>query len=239
MKHQFSKNPKIQKYIIPKNIEDRMIRCKVCQSTPLLGFNYSNNIVQLDFICPYGHQGTDDFFKVLEENRQREKSVSQLLLIDNKQNSKKKDLNSLLLKEMEKKSFREELSEGKKNIEYLLKKYKNLTNDDLVLALKNFKKLTEQQIHFCLDLLVIYEEKLKSNLLNYEIIQNVRNIIHCRQYDNFSEEFSTDKAIKFFINPHNSLLKESRLEIQINEDTLPLTKSLVQFRDKEGRLIKK
>ena len=93
--------------------------------------------------------------------------------------------------------------------------------NDFKNSYKNFKILNENQINFCKDLINCYEYLSENNALNYEVIHNIKNIIHFKQLqykidDDFNILTKFQKYKSFVSNNYNCILERSLNKLNID-----------------------
>ena len=113
----------------------------------------------------------------------------------------------------------QKIKEFKVNISQIIKQLRNQV-ENIIKGLENFQKLNEYELELANDVLKMYEKSNNISSLNYEIIQNLKNILRFNNcFDNFTEikkSYSLNEKIQkitlFLQNTENYLLKESSID---------------------------
>ena len=85
--------------------------------------------------------------------------------------------------------------------------------EDIIKHFKRYKEINEIEIKFLKDLLNIYESNLREGKINYQIIQNIKNIQFNDikiGFNGFKILFLKDSFIRALNKKNNYIIKESK-----------------------------
>ncbi len=94
----------------------------------------------------------------------------------------------------------------------MIKEIKNY-EEDIINHFKRYKEINEIEIKFLKDLLNIYESNMKEGKINYQIIQNIKNIQFNDikiKFDKFKISLLKHSFIRALNKKDNYIIKESK-----------------------------
>ena len=137
------------------------------------------------------------------------------------------NLDKFKLNEKEIQEYEEKINDIENNFKTFFKKIKDVYEEfekyqiNFINSIIRYKNINELLINFCKNLLEGYKEVNYENILNFEIIQNIKNIFNFKSIDveidkNFHILSKIQKYYSFMNNNYNCILERSKTFINID-----------------------